>query len=283
MARTEKPPISAHVHAVASIAKHELLVSNVRYPLRIVSRLFGPLVWAIPFLLFGKALLGGTDSQHLFELTGITHMPTFILVGAIVTSVSFNILWLMSFAIRLESFRGTFESIYACPINRITFFMGKLVASTIWSSMYTIGLIIMGVLILDVQFVWSQLPSMLIIMLMLFFSMYGIGLVLAGLILVYKESHTLIHFIDGLFSLIVPMAYPLSVLPSALQAISISLPMTNAVIAARNVLILGEGISGQMEYIAVLLAYIVVLIPVGYFFYNKMEYHAKKRGVLHKY
>jgi ABC-2 type transport system permease protein len=277
------PPLSVHIHAVASIAKHELLISNVRYPLRIVSRFFGPLVWVVPFLLFGKAILGGTDSQHLFELTGIAHMPTFILVGTIVTSVSFNMLWLMSFAIRLESFRGTFESVYACPIHRITFFMGKLVASTIWSSLYISGLIIMGVFVLDVQFVWSQLPSMLVIMLLLFFSMYGLGLVLAGVILVYKESHTIIHFIDGLFSLIVPMAYPLVVLPSSLQAISIALPMTNAVISARNVIILGQGITAQWEYLAVLFAYIALLIPIGYAFYNKMEYIAKKRGVLHKY
>lgn len=277
------PDLWSHVYAIASIAKHELLISNVRYPLRIVSRFFGPLVWVVPFLLFGKAILGGTDSEHLFALTGISHMPTFILMGTIVTSVSFNMLWLMSFAIRLESYRGTFESVYACPINRITYFMGKLVASTIWSSLYIIGLIIMGVVILDVQFLWSHLPAMLAVMALLFLSMYGFGLMLAGVILVYKESHTIIHFIDGLFSLIVPMAYPLAVLPVALQAVSRATPMTNAVIACRNILILGQPLSGQVEYLSVLVFYIVVVIPAGYVVYNKMETVAKRRGVLHKY
>jgi ABC-type polysaccharide/polyol phosphate export permease len=106
---------------------------------------------------------------------------------------------------------------------------------------------------------------------------------LAGVILVYKESHTIIHFIDGLFSLIVPMAYPLAVLPVALQAVSRATPMTNAVIACRNILILGQPLSGQVKYLSVLVFYIVVVIPAGYVVYNKMEKVAKRRGVLHKY
>jgi len=265
------------------VAKYELIVSNLRYPLRILTRFIGPILWIVPFLFFGKAVLGGTDSTTLYELTGISHMPTFILVGTIITSISFNMLWLMSFAIRLESYRGTFESIYSCPINKFTFFLGKLVASVVWSSMYIIGLLLLGVLYLDVQFVWSSLPEMLLAIAFLFLSMYGFGLTVSGFLLVYKESHTIIHFLDGLFSLIVPMAYPLAVLPSALQKVSLSLPMTRAVIASRNIIILGEPFIEQWQHISVLCIYIFIVIPIGYKFYQRMEKRAKMMGVLHKY
>jgi len=265
------------------IAKYELIVSNLRYPLRIVTRFIGPILWIIPFLFFGKAVLGGTDSATLYELTGIAHMPTFILVGTIITSISFNMLWLMSFAIRLESYRGTFESIYSCPINKFTFFLGKLLASVAWSSMYIVGLLLLGVLYLDVQFVWARLPEMLLTIAFLFLAMYGFGLTISGFLLVYKESHTIIHFIDGLFSLVVPMAYPLAVLPTVLQKVSLALPMTNAVIASRNLIILGESFIGQWQYIGVLIIYIVIAIPLGYLFYKRMEKRAKRLGVLHKY
>lgn len=270
-------------NALLSIAKHELLISNFRYPLRIVSRFFGPLVWVAPFLIFGRALLGGADSQTLESLTGISHMPTFVIVGTIVTTISFTMLWLMSFAIRLESYRGTFESIYACPVSKFLFFMGKLMASSIWASFYIAGLLLLGVLVLDIQFIWTRLPEMILVIIMLFFAMFGFGLILAGMVLVYKESHTLLHFVDGLFSLIVPMAYPLAVLPGALQAVSRALPMTQAVIASRNLVIRGESLLVQSESMAVLLAYIFIAIPLGYQFYKRMEGKAKKKGVLHKY
>ncbi|MBN1786547.1 MAG: ABC transporter permease [Candidatus Methanofastidiosa archaeon] len=275
--------VREHLYPVLSIAKYELIVSNLRYPLRIVTRFVGPLLWIFPFLLFGKAVLGGTDSATLYELTGISHMPTFILVGTIITSISFNMLWLMSFAIRLESFRGTFESIYSCPINKFTFFMGKLLASVAWSSMYVVGLLAVGIFFLDAQLVWSRLPDMILDIGLLFLAMYGFGLTISGFLLVYKESHTLIHFLDGLFSLIVPMAYPLAVLPLPLQKVSLMLPMTRSVLSSRNVMILGESIFEQGGHIAVLLAYIVVAIPLGYMFYMYMEKKAKKKGVLHKY
>lgn len=271
------------LNALLSVAKHELIISNFRYPLRIVSRFFGPLVWVAPFLIFGRALLGGADSQTLESLTGISHMPTFVIVGTIVTTISFTMLWLMSFAIRLESYRGTFESIYACPVSKFLFFMGKLMASSIWASFYITGLLLLGVLVLDIQFIWVRFPEMILVIIMLFFAMFGFGLVLAGTILVYKESHTLLHFVDGLFSLIVPMAYPLAVLPGALQALSRVLPMTQAVIASRNLVIRGESLLQQTEALAVLLAYIFIIIPVGYRFYRHMECVAKRKGVLHKY
>jgi ABC-2 type transport system permease protein len=271
------------LNALLSVAKHELIISNFRYPLRIVSRFLGPLVWVAPFLIFGRALLGGADSQTLESLTGISHMPTFVIVGTIVTTISFTMLWLMSFAIRLESYRGTFESIYACPVSKFLFFMGKLMASSIWASFYITGLLLLGVLVLDIQFIWVRFPEMILVIIMLFFAMFGFGLVLAGTILVYKESHTLLHFVDGLFSLIVPMAYPLAVLPGALQALSRVLPTTQAVIASRNLVIRGESLLQQTEALVVLLAYIFIIIPVGYRFYRHMECVAKRKGVLHKY
>jgi ABC-2 type transport system permease protein len=271
------------LNALLSVAKHELIISNFRYPLRIVSRFLGPLVWVAPFLIFGRALLGGADSQTLESLTGISHMPTFVIVGTIVTTISFTMLWLMSFAIRLESYRGTFESIYACPVSKFLFFMGKLMASSIWASFYITGLLLLGVLVLDIQFIWVRFPEMILVIIMLFFAMFGFGLVLAGTILVYKESHTLLHFVDGLFSLIVPMAYPLAVLPGALQALSRVLPTTQAVIASRSLVIRGESLLQQTEALVVLLAYIFIIIPVGYRFYRHMECVAKRKGVLHKY
>jgi len=272
-----------HLHPILIIAKYELIVSNFRYPLRILTRFISPILWVLPFLLFGKAVLGGTDSAVLYELTGIAHMPTFILVGTIITSISFNMLWLMSFAIRLESYRGTFESIYSCPVNKFTFFLGKLLASVAWSSIYIVGLLLLGVFVLDVQFVWSRLPDMLACVALLFLAMYGFGLVISGFLLVYKESHTIIHFLDGLISLIVPMAYPLAVLPLFMQKISLMMPMTRAVIASRDMLIMGESILHQGDHLAVLAAYIFIAIPLGYQFFKYMENKAKMKGVLHKY
>lgn len=272
-----------HLHPILVIAKYELIVSNFRYPLRILTRFIGPILWVVPFLLFGKAVLGGTDSSTLYELTGIAHMPTFILVGTIITSISFNMLWLMSFAIRLESYRGTFESIYSCPVNKFTFFLGKLLASVAWSSTYIVGLLLLGVLVLDVQFVWSRLPDMLVGIILLFLAMYGFGLVISGFLLVYKESHTIIHFLDGLISLVVPMAYPLAVLPLFMQKISLMLPMTRSVIASRDMLIMGESLFQQGDHILILAAYIFIAIPLGYKFFMFMENKAKMKGVLHKY
>lgn len=283
MGRIKTVDIMTNISSILSIAKYELIISNIRYPFRVLTRFIGPIIWVVPFLLFGKAVLGGNDSQTLYELTGISHMPTFVLVGSIVTAVSFNILWLLSYAIRLESFRGTFESIYACPIKKWVFFLGKLLASMVWSSFYIIGLIILGWLLLDVQFHWEMFPQFIIITLLLFFAMCGYGLVIAGVMLKYKEGHTVAHFIDGLFTLIIPMAYPLAVLPVWLQKASLALPMTQAVLASRDMLIFGNPLGAQLAHISILLLYALLALPLGYAFYMYMEKKAKLAGTLHKY
>ncbi|MCX7837776.1 MAG: hypothetical protein N2323_07535, partial [candidate division WOR-3 bacterium] len=68
-----------------------------------------PIVYLLPYLLYGIAIVGGRESQELKRLTGMGDIVSFILLGYIFIGFMNMALWAMGFSLRKEQYYGTLE------------------------------------------------------------------------------------------------------------------------------------------------------------------------------
>src|SRR5512137_195582 len=90
------------------------------YPIWPVSWFILPFLWMIPFILQGKALVGGATSQSFNNLTGTPDYIPWVFIGMVTGSLTLSGLLGMSFTFREEMYTGTLEHVFATPVRRAT-------------------------------------------------------------------------------------------------------------------------------------------------------------------
>ena len=158
------------------------------YPLSFVRQLVSPLVFMLPYLLYGLVLIGGRYSENLEQLVGTGDVVAFIFTGYIMIGFIGTAVWAMGFSMRREQWFGTLEAIYVTPASRLGQVLGMALHSTVHQG---IGTLIQSIFIyvtfglaLNIQ---GILPALGIFALMLF-ALYGFGIVIAAISLILKEG-----------------------------------------------------------------------------------------------
>ncbi|MCX8015021.1 MAG: ABC transporter permease, partial [candidate division WOR-3 bacterium] len=200
-----------------------------------------PLVYALPYLLYGVALVGGKTSAALQKLTGTNDLITFVTLGYIFIGFLNMALWAMGFSLRKEQYWGTLESVFAAPVPRWVFALGMALHSTLHQGL----MIFFQLLVINLIFKLTInpsgiLPSLIIVGLMLI-ALYGFGMMIASLTLILKQGWLVSEALSGIMMVITPIAYPLAVLPVFMQKAALFLPTTYGVMTVRHFLI-GENI-----------------------------------------
>ena len=90
-----------------------------------------PLLWVMPFVFQGRALVGGATSESFAELTGSGNYLAFVLIGAMVSTFVFSALWGVGNSLREETYWGTMEYIIASPTHPLVVLIGKKVAEAV--------------------------------------------------------------------------------------------------------------------------------------------------------
>ncbi|MEO0070810.1 MAG: ABC transporter permease [candidate division WOR-3 bacterium] len=199
--------------------------------------LIDPVVYLLPYLLYGVALVGGRESENLRRLVGTSDIVTFITLGYVFIGFLNMALWAMGFSLRKEQFYGTLESVFAAPVPRWVFTMGMSIHSTLHQ------LLMIGVQIVFILLVFSirinplgLLPSLLTIALMLI-ALYGIGMFMASFTLIFKQGWLVSEALGSILMILTPVAYPLTVLPVFMQKAALFVPTTYGILTTRHFLI----------------------------------------------
>jgi ABC-2 type transport system permease protein len=203
--------------------------------------LIDPVVYLLPYLLYGVALVGGRQSENLLRLVGTSDIITFITLGYLFIGFLNMALWAMGFSLRKEQFYGTLESVFAAPVPRWVFTMGMSMHSILHQLLMIavqIGFILL-VFSLKVNLV-GLLPTLLVIGLMLV-ALYGIGMFMASFTLIFKQGWLVSEALSGMMMILTPIAYPLAVLPVFMQKLARFVPTTYGILTARHFL-MGERI-----------------------------------------
>jgi len=256
---------------------------ELTYPLDFLRSLIDPVVYLLPYVLYGVALVGGRFSPNLQKLVGTSDIVSFITIGYVFIGFMNMALWAMGFSLRKEQMYGTLEAVFAAPVPRWVFTMGM--------SMHSIlhQFLMIAVQLVFITAVFSLkvnpaglLPSLAMIGLMLI-ALYGIGMIMASTTLIFKQGWLISEAMGSLLMVVTPIAYPLAVLPVFMQKIALAVPTTYGILAARHFLIgeqMGFSVGTAFLRVAILC---VVWVVFGLVIFAAIDRHTRRSGTLSHY
>jgi ABC-2 type transport system permease protein len=252
------------------------------YPVEIMFWAIFPILWVIPFIFQGEALVGGITSPNFGKLAGTDQFIPFILIGAVISTYLFSSLYGMGGSIRMESYWGTLEYILGSPARKISILMGKALSESISSTLFVMTQVLICVFGFGLKLTVGKILPILLVMLLLVAGLYGMAIALAGVTLQIKESRSLVHTIEYLFYLFSPIRYPVGVHP-VIAMVSVVIPLTYALVAIRGVWLLNLSVSALWRNVLILAVLDVVFISAGYAIFYFMEKKVRKSGAVSQY
>lgn len=253
------------------------------YPVSFIRQLISPLVFLLPFLLYGLALVGGRESENLAQLVGTGDVVTFIFTGYMLMGFIGTAVWAMGFSIRRERWFGTLEAIYVTPSSRLGQVLGMALHSTVHQILGTIIQLIVIYLTFGLALkVEGILPALGIFALMML-ALYGFGIVISALGLILKEGWVVSDALYSIMTILSPVAYPLIVLPTLAQQASALFPTAPALIGMRTFLMEGYHAEAFGNVFLHLLVLGAAWILFGIFIFRLTDVYVRKRGMLKKF
>ena len=253
------------------------------YPVSFIRQLVSPLVFLLPFLLYGLALVGGRYSPNLEQLVGTGDVVTFIFTGYMLMGFIGTAVWAMGFSIRRERWFGTLEAIYVTPSSRLGQVLGMALHSTVHQTLGTIIQLIVIYLTFGLALkIEGILPALGIFALMML-ALYGFGIVISALGLILKEGWVVSDALYSIMMILSPVAYPLIVLPTLAQQASYIFPTAPALIGMRSFLIENYHAEAFGNVFLHLLALGAAWILFGVLIFRLTDVYVRKRGMLKKF
>jgi ABC-2 type transport system permease protein len=267
---------------IFAVAKKELML-YLRYPVWVIFDALMPLLWVLSSVIYSKALVGTSYSTYLAALANTGDYVSFIVVGMIVSSFAFSTLWGMSYALRGEQWSGTLETTFLAPCSRFSILLGKAFSSMLTTSIWVFLQLTLSALVFNLKIKVLNLPIALLLLLIALPSFLGMGFSLAGIVLEFKEHNAFVNFLSAFLGLLLPISYPLVVLPTFLRYLSYLLPPTYAIEGMRNLLILESSLSELVNLILPLIFFDVFWLLVGSIVFLIEEKRVMKKGALGYY
>ncbi|KPK64108.1 hypothetical protein AMJ83_03670 [candidate division WOR_3 bacterium SM23_42] len=250
------------------------------YPVEVVFWIFSPLLWVIPLVFQGKALIGAFSSTPFGALAGTDEFIPYVLIGAIISTYMFSAVWSMGNSFRDETYYGTLEHILSAPVRPVYILVGKGVYNSVLSTLFVIVQLLICVFIFGLEITLAKIFPIFLFLLLLIVGLYGIGFMAAAVTLLIKESHGIIHLFEYVLFLFSPIRYPVEVNPIT-KTISVFIPLTYALIALRGLLLNID--FNFWKNSVILLGIDCAIIPLGLFIFYKIEKRTKTRGTLADY
>jgi ABC-2 type transport system permease protein len=256
---------------------------DLAYPVSFIRQLISPVVFMLPYLLYGLVLIGGRYSENLAQLVGTGDVVAFIFTGYIMMGFIGTAVWAMGFSMRREQWFGTLEAIYVTPASRLGQVLGMALHSTVHQGAGTIIQFIFIYVTFGLALnVGGILPALGIFALMMF-ALYGFGIVIAALSLILKEGWIVSDSFYSIMTILSPVAYPLIVLPTLAQQASYIFPTAPALIGMRSFLIENyvPEVAGDVFLHLIVLSAAWILF--GVFVFHLADKYVRKRGMLKKF
>lgn len=222
-----------------------------------------------------EVLSGGTGNIDS------SFMVLYLLIGTLVWRYLSSIFYWVTELISIERWEGTIEYTLMAPVPRVLHMLGHTAFAMIYSLVFTGIILIVTALLFDLDLARANLAGGLLVLVAGTFSFVGIGVVGAVLPLLFPERGAqMTHIIIATLLLVSGVYYPVEVLPSTFQALSVISPATYVLLGARAALLDGVGLAQLWPYIWPTLILAVVLVPAGLWTFRQAEQFAKRNGRL---
>jgi ABC-2 type transport system permease protein len=242
-----------------------------------------PLIYVLPYVFYGIAIVGGRNSENLKQLIGNADVITYTVLGYIVMGFLGTACWAMGWALRKEQWYGTLETVFCAPVPRWVYIAGMATHSTLHQGLmiFVQAIVIHTIFHLTLN-VSGLFPSLILIGFMLI-GLYGLGIMVAALALIFKEGWIVSEIIHSIISIVTPIAYPLAVLPIVLRKVSVYLPTTYGIMGTRHFL-MGENVffSTGQAFLRLFL-FGILWIAVGLIIFKLVDNKVRRDGTLSYY
>lgn len=250
------------------------------YPIEIAFWIVSPLLWAIPLVFQGKALIGGLSSENFGMVAGTPDFIPYVLIGAIVSTYMASSVWSMGFAMRDETYYGTLEHILSAPVKPVYILLGKALFNSLLATTYVVIQLGICVIVFGLKVTLYKILPIVLFLILLIAGLYGIGFAAAGLTLLVKEAHGLLHLFEYVLFLFSPIRYPVEINPIT-RTISVFIPLTYALIALRGLLLNIK--FNFWKNSLILIGIDLIIIPLGLYIFNWVDRHTRQKGTLAEY
>jgi len=268
----------SHLRALFAIAKKGWLLF-IRYPLNAVFRVLQPLIWLTPIYFLGRSFATEQGNVGFAAYSGTVDYMSFILVGAMISSYISSVFWGMGLSLKNEMDSGVLESNWLAPLPRFIFLIGQTGANLFVTTIVNAGILLLGWLLFGFSITGNLLQALAVV-LPLLLALYGFGFGFAAIVFMMRDANTLIDVSDYLVSLFSGSQFPVQVLPRFLLPISLALPLTYGLDAVRGLLINTRTLLPIPVEILILLAFMGVMIPLGYFVFKQVERRSRRLGTI---
>jgi ABC-2 type transport system permease protein len=204
-----------------------------------------------------------------------------LLIGAVIWSYLGLIFEVVTETVAWERWEGTIEYTFMAPISRTSHLLGMGAFAVVYGVLRTALLFGVVAAFLSVSFQNAQFTSAALVLLVSSVSFIGIGMMTAVLPLISPEKGTQLGFIaQGLLLVVSGVYYPVTVLPSWMQWISVVSPATYTLEGCRKAILDGASVSQVWPDIWPLLVIGAIAIPLGLAVFRRGERYAKQHGRL---
>jgi ABC-2 type transport system permease protein len=194
--------------------------------------------WISP-LMYVTTMLGSPLFQILFfaylgRFAGVED-DTFFVVGNAVQVSAMAGIYGMTMTIANERQFGTLQPLLATPASRIALFVGRGLPVVFNGLVVSTFGFVVGVLFLDFELGWSELPALAVVVVVTVSSCTALGMLLGSIGLRARDVFFASNLVYYLMLLVCGVNIPVEELPGWLEAVSRSVPLTHGIEAAREV------------------------------------------------
>jgi ABC-2 type transport system permease protein len=274
--------VAMDLRAAYAVALRDMRTVS-RYRLVIPSMIFNPLYQGvIPAFLFGASFAVGGRQVGLASSLGTEDLSGFLFMGGVVSGITAASFWIMAMSLRNEMDAGTLEPSWVTPARREVLVLGRglwalIVLAIVQVALFAIGFAFFGLQVRPEAAL--AVPALLISLI----GMAGVGFLVAGAVMVLKEANFMVDTTQFLFALLSGIAFPITYLPLAGQAVAVLLPTTWAAeilrfhaIGARTILDPG------LEHLALVVTS-ALLLPLGLWAFRAADRHVTRSGTVGQY
>ena len=267
------------LRAAVAVARKDIQHLS-RYRLVMPSMVFNPLYQAIvPAFLFGASFTVGGRQVGLESSLGTADLSGFLFMGGVISGMVAVAFWVVAMGLRQEMDQGVLEPSWLTPTRRETFVLGRALGGLaifvpVQAALFAIGIAFFGLRIRP-ETLWA-LPAVTVGVV----AIGGVAYLIAGLVLLVREANFLVDTLSFVFTMVSGVAFPITVLPGAGQAVAVLLPSTWAVeilrfhsIGARTV------VDPALAYAALLLTSLLV-VPLGLWAFRSADRWVRVHGTI---
>ncbi len=251
-----------------------------RYPLEVVNAVLIPLYqFVLPSLLLGWTFLVGGRAVGLERSAGTADVAGFLLLGTVVSMLVVAAFWGTGFSFKREMDQGTLEPAWLSPTARETFVVGRALSAFSVAAIGGVLAILLAITVFGVRVspaVLVALPALLLGIL----GVLGVAFVVSAFVLLVKEPTFFVDATDFLFNAASGVAFPITVLPGALQLVSLALPTTYALDLLRTQALAARPLFAVEWMYVALAALTAVCLYGGRAFFRWADDRVRRSGTL---